>query len=107
MRSSLVVAMSNYNISSTGHDAHGRYYDLDDDAPFEGITVDEAMGTITIHEMPERMKLSDEYYQYLGYMQRWGKLGQTKEYIEWLEDELLMDWETHGYPYNSTPSSEE
>lgn len=47
--------MSKYNISSTGHDAHGRYYDLDDDAPFAGITVDEATGTITIHEMPERI----------------------------------------------------
>jgi len=53
------------------------------------------------------MKLSNEYYQYLGHMQRWGKLDQTKEYTEWLEEELIMEWETNGYPYNHPPSSQE
>ena len=53
------------------------------------------------------MNLSNEYYQYLGYMQGKGKFKQTKEYVEWLEDELRMEWEIHGYPYNRPPSSQE
>jgi hypothetical protein len=41
--------MSEYSIEFTGHDANGRYYDLEGDAPYEGVTVDEADGTITFH----------------------------------------------------------
>lgn len=44
--------MSEHDINSTGHDENGRYYDLAEDAPFEGITVDEATNTITVHGQP-------------------------------------------------------
>jgi len=39
----------NHEIVSTGTDAAGKYLELGDNAPFEGITVDEAEGTVTFH----------------------------------------------------------
>lgn len=42
--------MSEHDIEFTGHDENGRYYELDDDAPYQGVTVNEADGTITFHD---------------------------------------------------------
>lgn len=52
--------MSDYSISSTGHDDNGRYYELEEDAPFDSITVDEADGTVTFHGRPALMRLVRE-----------------------------------------------
>jgi len=42
--------MSEHEITFTGHDENGRYYDLEDSAPYDGVTVNEAKGTVTFHE---------------------------------------------------------
>ena len=42
--------VSEHEIQFSGYDENGHYYDLDDDAPYDGITVNEADGTITFHE---------------------------------------------------------
>lgn len=42
--------MAEYTIESTGHGEDGRYYELEDNNEFEGITVNELDGTITLHE---------------------------------------------------------
>jgi len=41
--------MSVFEIASIGHDDHGRYYEVDDAVPIEGVTVNEHDGTVTIH----------------------------------------------------------
>ncbi|MDR9412819.1 MAG: hypothetical protein RI544_07865 [Haloquadratum sp.] len=46
------------------------------------------------------MKFADEYYQYLDDMKARGKIDSSKDYTEWLEEELYMEWEVHGYPYS-------
>jgi len=51
--------MSEHNIDSSGHDRTGRCYDLEDDAPIEAITVDEATGSITIYGSTIERLLAD------------------------------------------------
>ena len=51
--------MSEHNIDSSGHDRNGRCYDLEDDAPIEAITVDEATGSIAIHGSAIERLLAD------------------------------------------------
>ncbi|RLM94308.1 hypothetical protein [Haloarcula sp. Atlit-7R] len=41
--------MTEYEITSTGTDANGKFIQFADSAPLEGITVDEAGGTVTFH----------------------------------------------------------
>lgn len=41
--------MSKHDIKAIGHDAHGRFYDIADDCTYDGVTVDEAEGTVTLH----------------------------------------------------------
>ena len=41
--------MTTYEITSSAHDDCMRHYDLEDGVPIEGITIDEADGTATIH----------------------------------------------------------
>ncbi|MEZ3117846.1 hypothetical protein RYH80_18165 [Halobaculum sp. MBLA0147] len=41
--------MSTHPIDFTGHDNNGRYYELTDDAPIDGVTINEVDGTITFH----------------------------------------------------------
>lgn len=42
--------MPELTITSVAHDQHGRYYELAEDEPLDGVTVDELDGTITLHE---------------------------------------------------------
>lgn len=42
-----------HEITSAGTDAAGKYIELGDDAPFNGITIDEAEGTVTFHRSGE------------------------------------------------------
>lgn len=63
-----------YDIVSTGTDAEGKYIDLGDAAPFEGVTVDEAEGTVTFHgdsdsevQQALRRLMSIERDRLLGY----------------------------------------
>lgn len=44
--------MPKCTITSVGNDANGRSYDLDDDSPYDAITVNEGDGTITLHGTP-------------------------------------------------------
>jgi hypothetical protein len=63
-----------HEIVSTGTDATGKYIKLSDDAPFEGITVDEDKGAVTFHRSDEseveqalRHLLAIERDRLLGY----------------------------------------
>jgi len=46
------------------------------------------------------MRFADEYYQYLDYMKARDRIDGAKDYTEWLEQELYMEWDVHGYPYS-------
>jgi hypothetical protein len=39
-----------FDIEGVGDDRTGRYYDFNESEPVDGITVDEADGTVTIHD---------------------------------------------------------
>lgn len=39
-----------FSINYTGDDSSGKYIDLEDSAPYDGITIDEAEGEVTFHD---------------------------------------------------------
>lgn len=51
--------MSTHDIKAVGHDTHGRFYDIADDCTYDGVTVDEAEGTVTLHTLHGNSPLED------------------------------------------------
>lgn len=51
--------MTTYEIDSIGHDADGRYYALEDDAPLTGLMVDEAEMEVEIFYQQWQTELRD------------------------------------------------
>lgn len=45
-----MVDSGSFSYTSQADDKHGTYYELEDDAPYKGVTVDEADGEITFHD---------------------------------------------------------
>jgi len=46
------------------------------------------------------VRFANEYYQYLDDMKKRNNIDNANDYTQWIEQELYMEWEVHGYPYN-------
>ena len=42
-----------------------------------------------------------EYYNYLQYMDKQDTIDRAETYTDWIEEELMVEWDVHGCPYNN------